>query len=126
MAEDSGQNEVSDRSDEKLTPKEAYQLTEEQGMKGKTVAKMFDVSPSYVSQRKNEYEEAREDGRESVEPTDFERETLEEALSDEEPESNPYENECPRCHAMIPAPDTAGEHDCPECGEPILWDESEI
>lgn len=126
MGEDPADDLPEDRSDDKLTPKEAYNLTERQGLKGKTVAKMFDVSPGYVSQRKGEYEEAREDGREDVDPTDFEMEDLEEALADKEPESNPYENECPACSAMIPSPDSAGENDCPECGETILWAEDEI
>jgi len=120
---DSGQ--VEDRTDEKLTPQDAYTLTEENGIPNKAVAEMYDVSPSWVSQQKNAYEEARNEGRQSVSPNDFEPEELEEALSDEETE-NPYENSCPLCNAVIPAPDTAGIHECLECGEPIEWDESEI
>lgn len=128
MSQDEGSSddtEVQDRSDEKLTPKEAYQLTEQQGLMGKTVARMFDISQSRVSQLKGQYEEGLQEGRESVDPTDFSTEELEEAISDEE-EENPYEHTCLHCNAIIPSPDSPGVHPCPECGGDLKWSEDEI
>jgi hypothetical protein len=122
-----GENEPpEDRSDEQLTPKEAYNLTENQGLMGKTVAKMFDVSPSYVSQKKSQYDEAHTDGRESVTPEDFDTEELKSALGDETPDNNPYESTCPRCEEPISKPNGPGIHDCPECGKPVEWYESDF
>lgn len=129
MPDESGES-VNDRSDEKLTPKEAYTLTVDNGMKGVTVAKMFDVTPAYVSQRKSQYEEAKNDGVESVTPDRFEEEELRDALEDKPPEDNPYETTmCPRCSGEImetEKPNEAGNHPCPLCGEVIQWDEGEL
>lgn len=114
-----------DRSDETLTPKEAWRLTEEKGRLGKEVAAIFDISEARVSQLKSQYQEGLEEGKQSVEPGDFEAEELKEALGDSATD-NQYEHTCPRCNGIIDSPDSAGTHDCPKCGEPIEWDESEI
>lgn len=114
-----------DRSGETLTPQEAHRLRDEVGLQNKSVAKMFGVSESRVSQLYNQYKEARDEGRESVDPTDFEAEELERAIEDKESES-PYHTDCPHCGEGIPVPDSAGQHDCPECGVTLSWDESEI
>lgn len=127
MAESEAENgeTVKDRSDESLTPQEAWRLTEEQGMMGKTVAKMFDISPARVSQLKGQYKEGIQEGRESVTPSDFSEDELKEAIGDD-PTESPYENECPACEEIIPAPETPGQHPCPECGETLEWGEDEI
>lgn len=129
MGDDNSQN-PQDRSDETLSPKQAYNLTEEQGMMGKTVAKMFDVSPSRVSQLKSQYKEGIEKGKESVSPSDFEADELRSALGDEAPEENPYDGTaCPICDEHISVaeyPDSAGIHDCPHCGNEIRWSEEEL
>lgn len=115
-----------DRSDEKLTPKMAYNLTEEQGYMGKVVADMYDVTPGYVSQLKSEYKSAVEEGKSSVEPSDFSTDELKTAIKDESPDENPFGSNCPVCESAIPTPDTAGQHPCPECGEVLEWSEDEI
>lgn len=111
---------VEDRSGEQLTPKEAYNLTENQGMKGKTVGKMFDISGARVSQLKNQYEEGlndgRKEGRNSVEPSDFGREELENALSDKKEDDDIYE--CPTCEKEM---DYMEYDECPNCGTNLGW-----
>jgi len=124
--ESSNDNPIGDKSSDTLSPKEAYEYTEEKGIPGKIVAEAFDVTPSWVSQRKSEYKEARQDGQESVSPTDFGEEELRDALGDEPPENNPYEHTCPLCGDLIDPPNTAGTHPCPSCGEELEWDESEL
>lgn len=114
-----------DRSNETLTPQEAYRLREDVGLQNKTVAQMFDVTPGYVSQLYSQYEDAKEEGKSEVEVSDFERTELEEAIQDKETES-PYHTACPACDESIPTPETAGQNPCPECGETLNWDESEI
>lgn len=115
---------------EKLTPRTAYRLTEEQGMTQSEVGEMFGVSQPRVSTLKSQYESARDEGAESVTPDQFEPEELKEALNDSEPDENPYEGtDCPRCGKEIPAtkyPSEPGVHDCPHCGEPIQWSEQEL
>jgi len=124
-------DENPDRTDEKLTPKTAYNLTEKQGMTQSEVGEMFGVSQPRVSTLKNQYRDAVDEGKESVTPDDFELEDLESALEDKAPDSNPYDTagSCPACGEEILAsekPDTAGSHPCPHCGETIVWSEDEI
>lgn len=118
------------RTDEKLTPKTAYRMTEEQGMTQSEVGDLFGVSQPRVSTLKKQYEEARHEGRQEAEPSDFEADELRSALGDEAPESNPFEGEeCPLCGDTIladEAPDSPGIHDCPHCGKPIQWSEGEL
>lgn len=120
-----GKDGVEDRADETLTPQEAYKLTEEQGLKGKTVGKMFDITPSRVSQLKGQYKEGLEQGKDSVDPSDFSADELQEALGDD-PTDNPYKHTCPECNKVIDAPDSAGREPCPECGTELEWSEDEI
>lgn len=113
---------MSEKSAEgKLTPQRAYELTEDRGLKGKEVASMYDVSPSWVSQLKNDYESAHESGyesgRESVSPDDFGREELEAALSDKQEESDEYE--CPNCSQTFGYMEY---EECPSCGAKLPWD----
>lgn len=123
-------NSGSDRSNETLTPKTAYRLTKEQGLTQTEVGDMFGVTQPRVSTLVSQYEEAKQEGRESVSPDDFSREELESVLADEEPEDNPFESvECPACGADIAkgeAPNSAGKHPCPHCGTKIEWGEDEI
>jgi adenine-specific DNA methylase len=122
-------NPLSDRSDKKLTAKEAYELTEEKGHTGSQVAEAYNVSPSWVSQQKSDYANARQEGYESgkddVSPNDFERDTLLEAIGDEKSDKD-ITSKCPSCGDVIPTPDEAGESDCPECGVTLNWSEDEI
>lgn len=119
-------NPIGDRSDQTITPKEAWELTEEKGIPGKLVAQAYDITESWVSQRKAEYEEARQDGKESVGPDDFEPDELRNALGDEPADTNPYEHTCPECGDLIEPPNTAGKHPCPACGQTLEWSEDEI
>lgn len=123
---ESTENPIGDRGDERLTPKKAYTLTEQKDHLGRHVAEAYGVSEGYVSQQKGDYKEGMEEGRQSVSPSDFEAEELRDAIGDDEPENDPYENECPLCGELIPSPDNAGKHDCPECGETIEWETDEI
>lgn len=117
MGETPENDSVEDRSGDKLTPEEAYQLTEEKGYAGKTVAKMFDVSPGWVSQQKNEFKKGIEKGRDSVSPNDFGREDLETALADKKSEDDEYD--CPNCDRSY---DYMEVETCDNCGTPFNWD----
>lgn len=113
-------DETPDRSGDKLTPEEAYNLTENKGFKGTTVAKMFDVSSAYVSQQKNSYKNAlndgRQEGRKSVEPSDFDKNELENALNDKQEDEDVYE--CQECGREM---DYMEYENCPECGANLGW-----
>lgn len=124
--ETSNNNPLGNRADRTLTAKDAWVLTEEKGHKGKDVADAYDVTESWVSQRKTEHKESYESGRESVSPGDFEAEELKDALGDEVPDSNPYDTSCPLCDNLIDKPSTPGIHPCPHCGNDLEWDESEL
>lgn len=105
-----------DRSDQKLTQKEAYNLTQNQGMKTTTVAKIYDVSPSYVSQQKKAYEEALETGKGMASPGDFEKDELESALEDKQSDDDEYE--CSQCGRSL---DYMENDNCPNCDTPLGW-----
>lgn len=111
-------DEEPDRSNEKLTPKEAYDLTENQGLTQNAVAHMFDVSQGYVSQRKKEHTESAEVGKSQVSPGDFEKGELEQALSDKKSDDDEYE--CPECGYTM---DYMENEQCPECGTNFAWDQ---
>lgn len=126
MADNQGQDpEIEDRSDETLTPGEAYRLREDVGLQNKTIAKMFGITPGRASQLYNDYEEAVDEGRNSVDASDFPAEDLEAALEDTEAESR-MDAKCPACGEPIPKPDEAGAEDCPECSTTLNWSEDEI
>lgn len=111
-----------DRTDEKLTPEEAYNLTENKGFKGKTVAKMFGVSSAYVSQQKSSYKTAlndgRQEGRNSVTASDFDQQTLENALNDKRDDEDVYE--CQECGKEM---DYMEYEQCPNCGTKLGWNQ---
>lgn len=106
---------------QKLTPQRAFELTENKGLKGSEVASMYDVSESWVSQLKNSYKDAKEsgynEGKESVSPTDFAREKLEDALADKQEDDDRYE--CPNCENQFGYMEY---EECPKCDAKLPWD----
>lgn len=119
-----------DRSDETLTPKTAYNLTVKQGMTQTEVADMFGITQPRVSTLKNQYDQAKKEGKEEVSPEDFSEEELAQALGDEPADHNPYDGtECPACEDdILPSeyPSSPGVHACPHCGTEIEWSEDEL
>lgn len=106
-----------DRSDQQLTPERAFQLTEKQGMLGKEVAELYDVTPSYVSQLKGQYQNAVDKGRNSAEISDFERDEIKDYLEDTKDTEDEYE--CPNCTQTF---EYMEYQICPNCDSKLPWD----
>lgn len=106
-------------SDSKLTGEKAYNLYHEKGYTQKQIGEKFNVSQSYVSQLINTYDEAldkgKEQGKEQVDPTDFDPDTLENALKDKKSKEDEYN--CGTCGAEVQYLDP----ECPECENTLQW-----
>lgn len=113
-------------TDEPLTPKRAFTLNTQDEHTQSEIADAYDVHHNTVSKRKREYEEQKETA-ESVVESRIEEYDLENAITDEVPEENPYDVvECPSCNTDIDKPDSAGKHDCPNCETSLKFSESEL
>lgn len=104
--------------------REWHKMYHEQGMTQAQIAEEYDASQSTVSRVLNAYEDGKEtgrekgkkEGRESVDPSDFDRETLESALNDDKDDDDEYT--CSNCSASV----EYMEETCPECGAGFNWD----
>lgn len=111
-------SEDSETDEGGLTPKRAYEL-KERGYSYREISSLYDKQPSHTTVRRwvMDYKKGLEEGRGSVDPTDFDTEDLRDALDDKETE-NPYTAPCPACGDDI----EQGTTQCPHCNAgPIRW-----
>lgn len=101
-----------------------YEKYHEEGMTQAQIAEEADTSQSTVSRVINAYDTGKttgrekgvEEGKESVEPTSFEREVLEAALADKTEDADEYD--CGNCGGSL----EYMEEECPKCGAVPNWD----
>ena len=120
MADDPGeeieQEEESDESlpDGPLTGRLAYELHNEQGITQTRLAEVYDVTQPTVSRRIKTYRDGIEAGKESVDPSQFDRDDLRNALSDAETD-DPYT--CGTCGSEV----AYLQPRCNECDGTLNW-----
>lgn len=104
--------------------REWYEQYHEEGMTQAQIAEQHDASQSTVSRVINAFDTGKEKGREkgveegkqSVEPTTFDREVLESALADKKEDDDEYT--CGECGSSVEYMD----ENCSSCGAGFNWD----
>lgn len=110
-------------------PQRIHKLYYEDDLTQNEIADKFDVSQPAVSKWIRQLDEAKNEGKEkgrqevTENPGDYD---LTRETDDEETEDPYTEVMVPCCNSTIPTPDSAGKHDCPECGKTLDWNQDEI
>ena len=124
MADDQEPGEEIEESDEEedaeklpdgpLTGKLAYELHEEQGIPQTRLAEAYDCSQPTVSRRIKTYRDGIDAGRESVDPSQFDRDDLRNALTNAETD-DPYT--CGTCGGEV----AYLQPRCNQCDGTLNW-----
>lgn len=121
MADTEANDGDNGKSGKEIPPEEVHAMYHNRNMTQAQIGEHYGVTQQYISQILRGYER----GRESVDPSDFGKDELKSALGDD-PTTDPYDHDCPACGEIIPSPDSAGRHPCPECGTELEWSADEI